>query len=444
MKFNLTLVKKLYKATPHSLTRILELLPFDFFCGKAYRRQMKAIEECSYEPASDKHIEALLDFANDVIKNVPYYIDFCNKNKISKLNDLGDFYSLPVISKEMLSNNLDLFADSRYRDKSYSVSTGGTTGNQLSFLMENEAFGKEWAFVNSYIREIGGNENDRRLCLRGVSGIEKDSLIGYNPLYKEMLISPFHLTEERIEKDIELIIKFKPKWIHGYPSSVALLAKHLLKLGRKIPSVEFVLLVSEKLYDEQCEIITSVFGYNIHTFYGMTERVIFAPFINNKFVPNPLYCLVEDINGELIGTGFVNRSFPLLRYKTGDAAITTKASNGIVTSMSEILGRWGKEFLIGASGVHISMTALNVHCGALTSVDKFQFVQEKQGECFLNIVLNEELDAKKINDILSAFQNKVGSELLIQIRIVERIELSKRGKHVFIINKIMADKPRKE
>ncbi|MCE7595920.1 phenylacetate--CoA ligase family protein [Vibrio fluvialis] len=437
MKISLFKMKEMYKSMPYSLTRFIEFIPFSIFCGKSYRQQCRILDTSNFSAGSAEHVTKVLDFSNDVIKNVPFYIDFCKKHNIKKLTSIEDFQKLPLISKEMLLDNASSFMDHRYSKYSYEVSTGGTTGKQLSLLMENDAYGKEWAFVNSYIRKIGGNENSRRLCLRGVSGIKENHLIDYNPLYKEMLISPFHLTKERLESEFSSILEFEPKWIHGYPSSVALLAKHLKELGLKINSVDFILLVSEKIYEEQRQVIADVFGNNIFSFYGMTERVIFAPLINNEFIPDPSYCLVEEFGGELVGTGFINRSFPILRYRTGDAAITKKDNNGIVTSMTDILGRWGRDYLVGKSGVNISMTSLNVHCDSLKLIDKFQFVQEVQGECYLDLVLSEYCDNNDVANVYNVFQSKVGSELDINVRLVDSIELSKRGKHSFIRSKLI-------
>ncbi|MGF1879342.1 hypothetical protein L4D77_29305 [Photobacterium frigidiphilum] len=436
MKLNLTSIKSIYKSLPPVLVRFLEYIPFKVFCGKEYVSQCSLIENEQVSIGSDEHIKRLLDFSNDVINNVPFYQRFCRDNDIKVLESLDDFRMLPLINKEMILNDTELFVDHRYKNNAYKVSTGGTTGRQLSFLMSNSAYSKEWAFVNSYIRQLGGDENSRRLCLRGVSGIKENNLIGYNPLYKEMLISPFHLTEDKLKHEIDTILAYKPKWIHGYPSSVALLSKLLKKMNMTLPSVEFVLLVSEKLYDEQYEVISETFGPRIHSFYGMTERVIFAPLKDSGFVPDPLYCFVEEIDEELIGTGFINDAFPILRYRTGDSATTVKTSNNVVKRMPSILGRWGREYLIGNSGIHISMTSLNVHCNTLDSIERYQFVQECVGKCFIDLLPGSDFtegDEKKIKDV---FQRKLGSELHITSRIVDDIQLTTRGKHKFIVNKI--------
>lgn len=389
MKINLSVVKAIYKKIPYPLTKVLEFVPFSVFCGCEYKRQFSLIKRNDIKTGSPQHLELLLSFANEVIKNVPFYIRYCQENNIDSLKSLNDFRLLPFIDKEFVQKNYEDFIDPRYESLAYNVSTGGTTGKQLSFLMSNSAYAREWAFVNSFIREIGGDENSRRLCLRGVSGIKENELIGYNPLYKEMLISPFHLKEETVDKYIKKIIAYKPKWIHGYPSSVALFAKILKQKDITIPSIQFVLLVSEKLYDEQRLVISDVFGNNIHSFYGMSERVIFAPLRENGFEPEPLYCFVEEVDNELIGTGFLNKVFPILRYKTGDSANTIKDSNDIVKIVPNILGRWGKECLVGISKIEISMTSLNVHCDTLNSIEKYQFVQDKIGECYIDLVPQE-------------------------------------------------------
>ena len=65
------------------------------------------------------------------------------------------------------------------------------------------------------------------------------------------------------------IIKFRPLWIHGYPSSVYELARVLKRLNLRIDSVAAVLLVSERTSLVQKNLIEEVLG-PILSFYGQT------------------------------------------------------------------------------------------------------------------------------------------------------------------------------
>ena len=86
----------------------------------------------------------------------------------------------------------------------------------------------------------------------------------------------------------------------------------------------------------------------------------------------------EGEKGEIVGTGLLNRSLPLIRYRTGDRA--RRLSNSCKCGRSferfdEVEGRWKQEFVIGRSGSRISVAALNVHGSVMDRVARYQYRQ---------------------------------------------------------------------
>lgn len=437
MKIDLAKTKTLYKQLPSPVLQPLTWLPFSLFCGKSYRAQLQDFsnyQQLSIEQKIEIRNKKLLQYANEAIQLTPFYQDIAKRLHISSISHIEQFFEFPVISKEHLSE-LDRFADQRFTKNRYLVTTGGTTGGQTRLYMSNDCYGREWAFVNDFLIRHGVNPDSKRLCLRGVEGIPPDKFTAYNPLYKEMLLSPFRLTHNRVSENIKKIRQFKPRWIHGYPSSVADFARILSQLGESLPSVSHVLLVSEKLYPDQEAQIRDVFGDGIITFYGLTERVVFAEQNQENFLPHPLYGATELIDGELVATGFLNQATRLLRYRTGDNAEAI-TENGFITQINAITGRRGREFMLGKNGAHITMTALNVHSDLLNSVTRYQFHQTDKGKCTLKLQTDQGFKKEKISEILNMFQMKVGNELEIEGKIVDEIPLTSRGKHRFIISEI--------
>ncbi|WP_213864849.1 hypothetical protein [Vibrio crassostreae] len=433
---NLSTLRLAYKSVPQQLLSPLTYIPYSLFCGDVYRKKYKELNEILDVKTKEMQHGLLLDYVNESICYTKFYKDFAKSKGFSKVTCLEQVMEFPVISKDDVDSNLDWFLDSRYKNKSFSVSTGGTTGRQTKLLMSNDAFSIEWAFVARYLSNCGVDINTKRLCLRGSDGINSSALFGYNHLYKEMLISPFRLTENNIINAYGEILKYNAEWIHGYPSSVSEFARILKNLDLKIPSVKKVLLVSEKLNIEQELIIRDVFDCDVITFYGMTERVIFAPNQGSSFIPNRLYGLTEEINGELVGTGFINKASRLIRYRTGDEAIVKKDDNDIVYEISALTGRWGKDFLVGNNDAKITMTALNIHSDVLSKILKYQFYQVEKGLCDLLLVPGESLNERDLFLIKKEFNDKVGDELYIEVKVVDCIPLTKRGKHRFIVSEL--------
>lgn len=438
MKINLAKLKSYYRQIPYPFTLPLMLVPFHLFCGSHYRHQLvqlQAIKQYTPEQKNQLRTNLLIQYANEAIEFTPFYRDVAKRLRIGKIIDTKQLLEFPLLCKEQLTEELDRFTDTRYIDNRYVVTTGGTTGGQTRLYMSNDCYGKEWAFVNDLLIKQGVNPDSRRLCLRGVEGIPPDRLIAYNPLYKEMLVSPFRLSQDQVIRNLATIRRFKPQWIHGYPSSVAEFARILTQLGETLPSVTHVLLVSEGLYPEQEAQIRLVFGGNILTFYGMTERVIFAEKIDQHLFPHPLYGATEVVDGELIATGFLNKATRMIRYRTGDNANVVQ-EGGFVTKINSITGRRGREFLLGKNGVQVNMTALNVHNDLLDSVTRYQFYQKQPGKCILKLQTRPDFEPGNLAYILRMFQNKVGNELDIEGEIVSEIPLTQRGKHRYIVTEL--------
>ncbi|MEZ8036955.1 hypothetical protein [Vibrio crassostreae] len=432
----LSTLRQLYKSIPHQVLSPLNYLPYSVFCGSIYRNKLQELNDVNLQIIEEYQNEKLINYVNESIAFTKFYKDYAKSKGFSKITDIEQINDFPLVSKDHIASNLDWFVDFRYKNKSFIVSTGGTTGRQTKLLMSNEAYSIEWAFVSKYLQDNGVDINSRRLCLRGADGIESSSLLGFNHLYKEMLISPFRLTEENVLRAYKDILKYGAKWIHGYPSSVSEFAKVLSNLDLKLPSINHILLVSEKLYPEQEHTIRNVFNCKILTFYGMTERVIFAPKIDESFVPHKLYGYTENVDGELIGTGFVNKATRLIRYRTGDNASSTANENNHVETIDEILGRWGKEYLVGANDTKITMTSLNIHSDVLENVVKYQFFQTEKGKCTLLIQPSSTFSDGEEFTVCSEFVKKTGSELQITPKITNDIPLTSRGKHRFIVSEL--------
>lgn len=63
--------------------------------------------------------------------------------------------------------------------------------------MSSEAYAKEWAFVHDLNRRFGIEPTDRKIGLRGVPFLRANEGVysQLNPVYRELQLSPFHLTE---------------------------------------------------------------------------------------------------------------------------------------------------------------------------------------------------------------------------------------------------------
>lgn len=427
------------------------MVPPSIMLGKHYRRQARFLEESSLwgaEELAKFQLGQLLKATEFAATTVPYYRDlFAKLGLPKKLRSIDEFLTLPFLTKEIIKEEGSrMISEAVPVSARYQVTTGGTSGTPMAFWMAAEAYSREWAFVHDLLGRYGISSSDRKIGLRGVPFpcAEQGIYYQFNPIYHELQISPFHLTEDVIRNMASIIRNFGARYIHGYPSSVSQFASIASKCGlAKELDLKGVLLVSETVYPHQLTLISEALGCPVISFYGHSERLIFAgsAFDREGYFIDPRYGYTEVIDGELIGTGFINMAMPMLRYRTGDIATIEHPVGGkgvlAFPRIPRVDGRWLQEMLVGKNGALISVTALNMHSDLFANIQRFQFYQETRGQVVLRVIPTPDFDYKRDGEvIINAFREKVGHELDVELKVVESVELTTRGKQMFLIQKL--------
>jgi len=432
---------------------LLYLIPIEYrLGGKNYVATynfLKESEQWSREKLrryQQKQLKKLLEHA---VKNVPFYSNV----KLISDDPFKNLENFPIIDKETLQKNrMDFLADNMSGNKIYYVATGGTSGNSLEFNLDNSTYGKEWAFKTTGWRRVGFMPGDRMISFRGVEFRNANKGVYWqdNPIYNWLEMSPFHLSEENLPKYIQKIKKFRPKYIHGYPSALSVLADYVEREVKIFPKLKAAIAISENIFPYQRELIERAFNTRLFSFYGMSEKVILAPECeyDNRYHAFPEYGVTEIVDkngdpvgegerGELVGTGFLNHCMPFIRYRTGDYAVLSEQKCKCKRNhfmVGELTGRWLQEIVVGKDGALMSISALNLHSDVLKNIRQYQFQQKKGGELIVRIVpkesFNGSVDEKRITD---AFYQKVSDNLDISIEQVDTMRLTKRGKHRLLV-----------
>ena len=365
----------------------------------------------------------------------------------------------PIVEKETIKDNINKFRANNISEKyTYHVTTGGTSGNTLEFYLDNSTFGKEWAFGMTGWRRVGFIPGDKVVSFRGVEFKNTDKHIYWqdNPIYNMLEMSPFHMSKENLSKYVKKIKKFNPKYLHGYPSAISVLARYVEKEVEKFPQIKAVLAISENIYAGQREFIEKAFNTRLFSFYGMSEKVIMAPECeyDTRYHAFPEYGITEIVDkygnpvgkgqrGELVGTGFLNYCMPFIRYRTGDYAVLSEQSCKCKRDhliLENLVGRWSQERIVDQKGALISIAALNLHSDAFSKVHRYQFHQKKFGELILKVIPKDNFSDKDKEKIFTAFQKKVSNNLQLFVEEVDKIDLTQRGKSKLLIQDLEINK----
>ncbi len=366
-----------------------------------------------------------------------------------------DFRRLPFIDKELLRDHLDEFS-TRIRGRSY-VTTGGSTGIPFGFYRDPVAFGRELASKAHQYYRVGWKEGDRQLVFRGIP-IKRPGQMQFYPRFNELRCSSYHLVPEQMEVFRRRALEYRPEWLRCYPSSGYLFAKFLQETKRSFPEIKGILCASENLYDYQKQLLRDVFGARVFSHYGHYEMAVLAGFCEHEDTYHvlPQYGYAELIDrdgnpvtqpgqvGEIVGTSFIQRATPFIRYRTRDFAVLKgwgcPACGRPYQVWERIDGRL-QEFVITGTGRTIAMTAINMHDDIFDHVKQFQFYQEEKGKIVFRYIPKETCTEGIVSDMQRRLLVKFGDDVQLTMQPVDGIPLTKRGKHRFLIQKLSLDFP---
>lgn len=400
--------------------------------NKIFRTTYKLLESF-HNLSSDKIKEYQLDQVKNVLnysyKNIPYYTDLFNKIGFDhqKVVDLNDITVIPFLTKKIIRDNFDKMTSVEKGGSGYYVATtGGSTGEPLKVLLDYDSIFKEYAFIYYYRKRLGYKFEDKLATFRGVEF--GDRLSKYNPMHNELFFSPFKLSRLTIDKYVEKIEKYNPQYLNGYLSCLYLFAKllHDSNLKPKL-NLKGIFLMSENVDNNQRDFIEKFFGVRSSIHYGHSERCVLAEEqIKGFYKISPFYGYTELIDqpsgDEIVSTGFLNRTMPLIRYKTGDLCIK---HNDLI----EIKGRWNvDDFLWGINNEKIFHSALNFHSEIFKNVTNYQFFQEQKGKSELLLIVNKNFKSTELEHMAKEIDKKTKGIIEFKIKVVDTLLLSPRGK----------------
>lgn len=334
---------KYFNIIKKPLKRIYDLLPEKIRYSKTFWDTYNFLGESQWWPKEkikEYQMMKLSALLEHVYKNVPYYRKAFDERAL-KPKDIQSFEmlkKLPLLTKDIIRNNLnDLVATNYPKTKLDYYTTGGSTGTPLGFYHEKKVTADiEWAFMLRQWSRVGFNVGDRSVVLRGttVAANESQKLWEYNPASKNLILSPYHLSESSIIKYLDKIREFEPDFFQAYPSLITILAR-FMKTNCVAPfkSIKAILCGSENFYQWQRKILEEAFGCRVYSWYGHSEQVVLAGECeySNYYHVFPEYGIIEALpkseidhsDGELfemVSTGLNNYVCPLIRYSTMDLA----------------------------------------------------------------------------------------------------------------------------
>lgn len=440
---------------------VLRRVPLDRILGRRFRENRAFLADAQWwsrERSEQYQLERLRETLQLAESKSTFYRNSFRAAgfRSGDLHSLADIRNLPTITKDDVVGNLEemMTCPANTSGIDY-VSTGGTSGAPLAFYAPASRSAVEYAYLTSGWERAGYCVGDTMAVLRGrvVTQESRGFMHEYDPLLRQHFYSSFHMSEENVARYLRHIGSLGSCVLHAYASSATTLASVAMQSPELCPkNVKAVLLESENVFEDQVLAIREAFGVAPLSSYGHSEKLVLATACeaNTRYHVWPTYGYFELLDaagkpvttpgqrGEIVGSGFINRVTPMIRYRTGDFAIYhddhCSDCGRNHTVLERIEGRWPQGDLIGSDGSRISMTALNMHDDCMSRVMEYQFLQDEPGMAELRVRPGEGWSEGERLRVESMVNRRIQGQVAVTVRAVDAMHRTRVGKLLRVVN----------
>jgi len=413
----------------------------------------------SLEKLQVKKLQYLVKYVSE---NIAFYRDFLKKNKLTweDFNKVEDVKKFPVITKDDIQKNYSKFLPIGIKkDKLLHRSTGGSTGKPLTIYMDLDFLSRDKANTEHYMEVLGLDIfNYKSIRLYG-DKIPAELIKKREYWYKEdkkLVMSCYHINKDTVRRYVEKIKEHNPVYIHTRPSAILPLAKYILSERLKV-KVKTICCDGEYLTDGQRDIIEKAFRGIVYNVYGHTEACTVGHSCKHSrllhFMPQVgiLELLDKDGNevceegktGEIVATGFNNKMFPLIRYRTKDMAVYTnkKCKCGRDYKMIKSVEGRIQDYVVDKNKnlVPLAPAIFNYNDMDWKGIKEFKVIQEEEGKLLFNVVCEkgEKITKRFIEDKIEQI---FGNVFEIEVKFINELSRTKRGKFRYLDQKLEMSK----
>lgn len=387
---------------------------------------------------------------------VPYYrSSFAARGlRPEEITDRESLGQLPIIDKSELKAHLLEFRSAVYPDGANveCIHSSGTTGKAIDVYVSSDYLKLEKAFLWLQRSWCDVKPGDRTAYFTGHPIVptrqSRPPFWVFDAAENRTLFSLQHMSKENLPAYAAQLAKFNPQLIVGYPTAIYLMACHLIEAGITSVRPDGIFTASETLFPHQRTALEEAFGCKVMDLYGHAEYsgMIMQCERGNYHVQEE-YGLIEILTqqgrpaqpgeiGEIICTGLNNLAMPLIRYRTGDAAVPKAGScpcrrGGAL--VERITGRM-EDIIVTPDGRFLSR--LDFVFKEMPYVHEAQMIQETPQLIRIRIVPRPGFSKRDEERVASNLRERVGGEMKFQFETVDHIPRLPNGKFRYVISKV--------
>jgi phenylacetate-CoA ligase len=413
-----------------------------------YLAQIEAAPFRSREEVLSDQWQSLSRLLAHAEARVPYYRELFKSLGIrsSDIQGWSDFSKLPILTKDIIKERWqDLIREDVPLTELSKHHSGGSTGIPLTFYRDREYMDVSEAGTFRNLEQCGWKPgqmigffwggNDK---LYRMSRLEFEARQQLRRMYQ---FDPFHSGPDELALWLKRWNGLRAVAALGYASTIARFASFIESNNKTVAPLKGVFTTAEKIYPEQREIISRVFGCKVFDCYGSSEvQNIAAECPSGRMHINADFVVLEtEENGSspFLVTSLRNYAMPFIRYRNEDAGELSDdicdCGNGFPL-MKLSIGRISDNFYLPCGRVVHGEFFTHLMYGS-RGIDSFQFYQSAPDRITIFVVPSSGNAAVDFTDTLRSAEQQIRdltpAKLQIESREVTSIPLSAAGKHRF-------------
>jgi phenylacetate-CoA ligase len=270
----------------------------------------------------------------------------------------------------------------------------------------------------------------------------------YNWSEKQVYFSAFHLRPETAPVYVGALRRYQIRWLTGYSNSIYQLAQLVLEQSLNAPPLKAVITTSEKVTPEMRAVIERAFATQLFEEYGAVEDVFFvSENEQRRKLISPDGGLLEIIDddfracepgvvGDVLATGFIRPSQPMIRYRIGDQASfdDNPLDDGRnMPVLREVIGR-KEDTVYGIDGQRV----IRFH-GVFVdqpNICEGQIIQKSLEHIHVRVVPKLGFNEHDERDVMSRVQKIFTSQMRVTVEQVDIIEPTGAGKFRAVVSEL--------
>lgn len=408
-------------------------------------KEINKLNSLSRDKITEWQNRQFRDLIRFAYEHTVYYKEIIDKSgySIDDFTSTDDICRLPVLTKEIIRQRYsDIVPDNITKIPHRKHSTGGSTGEPLRFIIDENTWGYVTAAKIHAWKTTGFHYGEPFLSFGSSSlfRVNKKNRLHdiYYKLRNAIALNGMDMEDSVCHKYLEIARKKRVKYIYGYASSIYILASYVKKHNVKY-KLNAVFTTSEVLTPEYRQVIEESFDTKVMDCYGAHDGGITAFEIErgSYFVGYNTFCEVENPLeiSTLYCSNLIDFAFPMLRYEVGDAVVMDNTANTHYNGqiIKKIEGRTG-DIIRLKNGHTITNPGFTVVFKQF-NVKAYRIKQLSESSLVVTLVVLPNFKKEEESKIIDTIKKYAGDDCEIRVEYIDQFEPLENGKRRFIMSK---------